>query len=184
MPAAQHFNIQRQDHLRTRGYQIIVMRSQRYVTKFFGDGAHGGPEGALRAAIAYRDSLLRSIPPPMYVKRRSVRSKTGIPGVHLERYINRRGRVVEKYVACWVWPPRSRRLVRLRFSVKEHGRRLARRLAIEARAEALKRTAEVERLNLLSRLGPGGRGDFAKAMMGRPAFGRRRAGRADRGETA
>src|SRR5690606_36660992 len=48
----------------THGWQVRVRRDGRRLSKFFADARHDGREGALEAAVLYRDHLLEHLPEP------------------------------------------------------------------------------------------------------------------------
>ena len=100
-------------------------------------------------ALAYRDRMLRALPPPVLAKLKHSRNSTGVVGVHVVTRRGRGGALLSYYVGTWVWPPRSRHQRSKYFSVQKYGKRKARALAVEARLEALRRTAEEERRLLL-----------------------------------
>lgn len=68
----------------THGWQVRVRRSGIQHTKFFADDKHGKDKDAsLQAAVAYRDSLIPTLPPPdsPTLKSAKARSKTGVIGL-------------------------------------------------------------------------------------------------------
>ena len=48
----------------THGWQVRVRREGNRLSKFFADARNDGSEGALEAALVYRDELLEGLPPP------------------------------------------------------------------------------------------------------------------------
>jgi hypothetical protein len=64
----------------THGWQVRLRRDGERHTKFFADARHGGREGALGAAVAYRDDLLAEAAgaPP---RPRRAWSNTGVVGL-------------------------------------------------------------------------------------------------------
>jgi len=101
---------------------------------WFGD--RGDPKAAIERAIAWRDKMLKALPPPRHFKLSHTRNTTGVIGVSLSR--DHRGRHVRlRYAASWTdehGRPRKRS-----FSVARYGARQARALAIQARREAIRR---------------------------------------------
>lgn len=68
----------------THGWQVRVRREGNRLSKFFADARHNGSEGALEAAIAYRDELLEGLPPPD-ARPRKAWSNTGVVGLSVRQ---------------------------------------------------------------------------------------------------
>jgi hypothetical protein len=64
----------------THGWQVRLRRDGERHTKFFADARHGGREGALAAAVAYRDELLSAVADAPQRPRRAW-SNTGVVGL-------------------------------------------------------------------------------------------------------
>ncbi|MDX1420707.1 MAG: AP2 domain-containing protein [Rubricoccaceae bacterium] len=64
----------------THGWQVRVRRDGKRLSKFFADARHGDREGALEAAILYRDALLDELPAPD-ARPRKAWSNTGVVGL-------------------------------------------------------------------------------------------------------
>ena len=64
----------------THGWQVRHRRDGQRLSKFFADARHGGRDGALDAAITYRDELFASLPAPE-PKPRKAWSNTGVVGL-------------------------------------------------------------------------------------------------------
>lgn len=64
----------------THGWQVRVRRDGRRLSKFFADARHGGRDGALEAAMDYRDRLLDQLPEPD-ARPRKAWSNTGVVGL-------------------------------------------------------------------------------------------------------
>jgi hypothetical protein len=64
----------------THGWQVRVRRDGERLSKFFADARHGGREGALEAAVLYRDHLLETLPEPD-ARPRKAWSNTGVVGL-------------------------------------------------------------------------------------------------------
>lgn len=64
----------------THGWQVRHRRDGRRLSKFFADARHDGREGALEAAIGYRDQLFAELPTPD-PKPRKAWSNTGVVGL-------------------------------------------------------------------------------------------------------
>jgi hypothetical protein len=117
-------NITRFDYGSTHGYFVRLSWKHDRRSKFFSDTKYGDRLAALAAAIAWRDSTAQEMGKP-----------SGKAASRKDLGIHRRvkdGRDV--YEATWYEDGRHRRTS---FSVRKHGLRQARALAIEARARAL-----------------------------------------------
>ncbi len=68
----------------THGWQVRIKRHNEQHTKYFSDKRFGGKDDALKAAVAYRDELLKDLPEPLDPVRKSAeaRSKTGVIGLN------------------------------------------------------------------------------------------------------
>ena len=66
----------------THGWQVRARRDGERQSKFFADARHDGSDGALEAALEYRDRLLASIPDAP-TKPRKAWSNTGVVGLSL-----------------------------------------------------------------------------------------------------
>ena len=64
----------------THGWQVRARRDGERLSKFFADAKHGGRDGALDAAFAYRDRLLAELPDEPQ-KPRKAWSNTGVVGL-------------------------------------------------------------------------------------------------------
>ncbi len=75
-------NCFRIDTRTTHGWQVRFRRQGQTHSKFFSDKKHDGPDGALDAAVRYRDALKAELPPkqdPNDVRGR--KSETGVRGL-------------------------------------------------------------------------------------------------------
>lgn len=124
-------NITRFDYGNTHGYFVRLSWKHERRSKFFSDGKHGDRLAALAAAIAWRDRTAQELGKPQ--------GKAPRKDVGIHRRV-KDGRDV--FEATWYEDGRHRRTS---FSVRKHGVKQARALAIEARARALQ--AYQERLN-------------------------------------
>lgn len=114
------------------------MRRGKSLHKYFADSVWGGKLKALKAARAYRDSLMATNSGAQYVLwRRSwetSRNTSGIVGVG--RYVRRGGSAVSAvWQAFWNSADGVRRS--RTFAVKRHGETRARQLACEARKKGM-----------------------------------------------
>lgn len=64
----------------THGWQVRARRDGKRLSKFFADAKHDGRDGALTAAMTYRDRLLASLPDEP-AKPRKAWSNTGVVGL-------------------------------------------------------------------------------------------------------
>ena len=64
----------------THGWQVRVRRDGKRLSKFFADARYEGQDGALEAAIHYRDGLLAELPAPD-ARPRKAWSNTGVIGL-------------------------------------------------------------------------------------------------------
>lgn len=124
-------NITRFDYGNTHGYFVRLSWKHERRSKFFSDGKHGDRLAALAAAIAWRDRTAEELGKPL--------GKAPRKDIGIHRRV-KDGRDV--FEATWYEDGRHRRTS---FSVRKHGAKQARALAIEARARALQ--AYQERLN-------------------------------------
>lgn len=118
-------NITRFDYGNTHGYFVRLSWKHDRRSKFFSDGKHGDRLAALAAAIAWRDQTCEEMGKP----NANAPSRKDL-GIHRR---TKEGRDV--FEATWYEDGRHRRTS---FSVRKHGVKQARALAIEARARALK----------------------------------------------
>lgn len=112
---------------------VSITRHGKAYQRAFPFIAFGGELPALRMATAYRDALLRLIPPQTTKVLRMVprvRSQSSIPGVF---------RSADGKKLVWIAAIRSNsRTLRRKFSIRLYGEEGARQLAIEAREEFMK----------------------------------------------
>lgn len=131
---AREYLIKRVDHNYFHGFVVVTKRQGRIWSKYFSDKA-GGRAASRSRARAYRDRLLRRLPPPTKIKRRYARNTTGVIGVALVHERTRSGNRVWRYRVSW--PLRHGGTGRASFSVPKYGKQEARRRAIAARTEGL-----------------------------------------------
>jgi hypothetical protein len=75
-------NCFRIDTRTTHGWQVRFRRQGQTHSKFFSDKKHGGPDGALEAAVAHRDAVKGELPPKMDPNEaRGRKSETGVRGL-------------------------------------------------------------------------------------------------------
>jgi hypothetical protein len=118
-------NITRFDYGNTHGYFVRLSWQHDKRSKFFSDGKYGDRLAALAAAIAWRDQTAGEMGKP----NANAPARKDL-GIHRR---TKDGRDV--FEATWYEDGRHRRTS---FSVRKHGAKQARQLAIEARARALK----------------------------------------------
>src|SRR5690242_14414085 len=96
--------VQRYEHNHFRGWVVSTKRKGKRYTRYFSERPHGKRK-ALRAARAFRDKLIATLPIPTKIKRSYVPNTTGVIGVSRTRERTRSGRLLIRYVAQW---PQSR----------------------------------------------------------------------------
>ena len=136
-------NIIRVDHeaSQTHAWRVTLQRYNDIVVKTFSDSIHGGKRKALKAAVGYRDELLRRYSPyahAIWVRTRLRRNNTsGIPGVarYEERVNPITGNTRVFWLASWVNENGASR--KRRFTVSHYGDRHAKRLAVAERERQL-----------------------------------------------
>ena len=129
----------------TRGYEVRVMRRGKLYCKLFSDNLLGGKRKALIAAREYRDELVDSLASKAYTRKQlakkiTSRNTSGIVGVRFVQESDSRsadGVVYEYWEAQWSPSPGVR--CKKRFSVKIHGPRNAKKLAIKAREAGVRK---------------------------------------------
>jgi hypothetical protein len=136
MTKTNDYLIRRIDHHHFHGWLVSVTRRGKRLQKYFSDSPDGRT-AALRQAREFRDTLLATLPPPTRIKRTFVLNKTGIIGVTFARERTRRGTIVWRYSASW--PTRGGKRAKASFSVARYGKAAARRMAIQARQDGLRR---------------------------------------------
>lgn len=119
-------NITRFDYGNTHGYFVRLSWKHDRRSKFFSDGRYHDRLDALAAAIAWRDRTTREMGKPTIA---TAPSKKKSVGVHRRTKDGR-----EVYEATWYENGRHRRTS---FSIRKHGEKEARALAVAARQRAL-----------------------------------------------
>jgi hypothetical protein len=129
------------------GWRIYIKRRGREFTFLVHDHQHGDDRRRSRRAAEDRYlAELRSLPPPLRTSSSDIRSTTGVVGVSLERRIAPTGAVTDYYRA--VYPNGSGGYTKRGFSVKLLGKRVAFRLACEARRQGLAQLTSQVRTDL------------------------------------
>ena len=136
-------NIIRIDHeaSRTHAWRVTLQRYNDVVVKYFSDSIYGGRRKALKAAVEYREELLRRYSPyahAIWVRTRLRRNNTsGIPGIgRYEQLDNpKTGYVRVFWLASWINEQGASR--KRKFSVSLYGERHAKRLAVAERERQL-----------------------------------------------
>lgn len=142
-------NIVRIDHeaSRTHAWRVTLQRRNEIIVKPFSDAVHGGKRKALKAALEYRDYLLRqysAFEHQVWVRTRLRKNNTsGIPGVaRYEVLANpHTGRREAFWLASWVNEVGASR--KRKFYVSCYGERQAKRLAIAERNQQLNRVCAI-----------------------------------------
>ena len=138
-------NIIRVDHeaSHTHAWRVTLQRHNDIVIKTFSDSIYGGKRKALKAAVEYRDELLRRYSPyahAIWIRTRLRRNNTsGIAGVarYEERVNPNTGHTREFWLASWVNEQGASR--KRKFTVYRYGERQAMRLAVAERERQLNR---------------------------------------------
>jgi hypothetical protein len=128
--------VSRVDRRGIHGWRIYIKRRGRDFTFLVHDHQHG--EDRTRSRHAAEDRYLaelRSLPPPLRTSSSDIRSTTGVVGVSFARYVAATGKVTECFRA--VYPNGSGSYTKRSFSVRRFGKRVAFRLACEARRQGL-----------------------------------------------
>ena len=136
-----HRHIQRMDYQHVQGWWVRFQRYQKIAkSKLFSDGKHGGKGKSLKAAIAWRDATLPTLPPlpERGYFRTCKRNITGTVGVNYQQYLRKKKYLVEQYSITWFDPVTKVQAHRGR-SCRKYGRRVAYRMALEIRRKALAR---------------------------------------------
>jgi len=128
-------NILRVDHHYFHGWHVCMKRRGQRFERYFSDRNAGHRGLALAQALAYRNKLLKELPPVTKMKSTYLLNTTGIIGVSTSLQRTRGGRVVRYYRTSW--RDASGQDHRRSFSVLKYGARKAKRLAIEARTKGI-----------------------------------------------
>jgi hypothetical protein len=144
-----HRNIARIDHeaSRTHAWRVTLQRCNEILVRPFSDAIYGGKGKALKAAVEYRNQLLRRYSPfahQVWVRTRLRKNnKSGIPGVaRYDKVVNlNTGRREIFWLAHWVNEHGASR--KRKFSVLRYGERQAKRLAIAERERQLNRVCGI-----------------------------------------
>jgi AP2 domain len=136
-------NIIRVDHeaSHTHAWRVTLQRHNDIAVRTFSDSVYGGKRKALKAAVAYRNELLRRYSPyahAIWVRTRLRRNNTsGIPGVgrYEERANPHTGYTRVFWLAFWANERGDSR--KRRFMVSHYGERQAKRLAVAERERQL-----------------------------------------------
>lgn len=138
----------------SRCWKVNLKRRNKYMYKYFRDEAYGGKEKALKAAKAYRDSLMGAVSGADYTmwrrNRRHKGNKSGVVGVG--RYFARDESGKRPFWQAF-WRTADGVRQGRKFSVLRYGEKHAKQLATEARRKAMK---EVRRELIRSRMVYGG----------------------------
>ncbi len=130
--------ITRMDYEYTHGWAVRYRIKKNTHSKLFSDRKLGGKRKALLAAKEYYQEMLAKYPKPSRKERAltpSKRNTSGTPGV--SRGITQRATFTEEYWAADCLLPDGTRKYK-RFSIKKHGERKAKKLAIAARLAMVK----------------------------------------------
>jgi hypothetical protein len=123
------------------GFFVRLARRGRIHSAFFADKKHGGREAAFAAAQKHYRQLRVKLGEPKTNTRRfwaELRRRKGRSGIHgVQKIVDRRS---GKPVTVWkaTWSPEPYVVRRKQFSVRKHGAKRARLLAIRARKAGLR----------------------------------------------
>ena len=131
---------------RVHAWRVSLRRHGRRLVRNFPDRRFGGRAGALTAAQAYRDELVRENPPmsrKTFAKILRSNNQSGVSGVYryAKRYRLKDGTVKQSWYWEANWPTVRGVSAKATFSVNRYGEDKAQQLALAARAKGL---AEVE----------------------------------------
>jgi hypothetical protein len=143
-------NIIRVDHeaSHTHAWRATLQRWNGITVKTFSDSVHNGKRNALKAALEYRNALLRqhsTFQHQMWVRTRLRKNNTsGIPGVgRYEVVANpKTGRRQIFWLASWANERGARR--QRKFFISSYGERQAKRLAIAERTRQLNHVCAIK----------------------------------------
>jgi len=129
---------------RTHAWRVSLRRRRIRHVRNFADKKYGGKRNALRFARAYRDQLIRKVPPLSRKEFSGIRrrnNRTGVVGVcrYSKGYKLKDGTV--RYAWYWeaIWPTTPGKSEIARFSVNKFGERGAFNRACAARINGFKR---------------------------------------------
>jgi hypothetical protein len=123
------------------GFFVRLARRGRIHSAFFADKKHGGREAAFAAAQKHYRQLRLKLGEPKTNTRRfwaELRRRKGRSGIHgVQKIVDRRS---GKPVTVWkaTWSPEPYVVQRKQFSVRKHGAKRAKLLAIRARKAGLR----------------------------------------------
>ena len=130
-----------QPHKHNHGFFVRLARRRKIHSAFFSDKMHGGREQALAAAQVHYLKLRKELGMPRQRSRRwnaQVVRRRGRSGIHgVQRAVDRRGKRLRKYWKA-TWSPELGKVRRKQFSVRKHGAKQAKLLAIRARRDGLR----------------------------------------------
>jgi hypothetical protein len=133
VPRERYRNLQRYEHNYFTGWVVSLTRRGERYTRYFPDKKDS--QAALRRALAWRDALIRKLPPPVKVRMHWPYNKTGVIGVSLLEDRTRGGTLVKRFVATWVDEHGHDR--KRSFSVPKYGHAKARAMAVAARHQGV-----------------------------------------------
>lgn len=130
-----------QPHKHNHGFFVRLARRGKIHSAFFTDKKHGGREQAFAAAQAHYQKLRQKFGMPRGRSRRwnaQIVRRMGRSGIYgVQRVIDRRTKPWRK---CWraTWSPELGKVGRRQFSIRKHGEKRAKALALRARREGLR----------------------------------------------
>jgi hypothetical protein len=131
----------------TFGWEVRIRRRNKQINRFFSDSKYeNDAHKSLLAAMESRDLLIEKVPVLDRIERAELKranNSSGIPGV--SRTMNSKSYKEQTYnYAFWqaYWSPKTGVTKSVRFSVKKYGEKQAKKLAIEARKNAINEIKE------------------------------------------
>ncbi len=123
------------------GYLVNLSRQGVKHIRRFADGVFGGKRAALKAARAWRESVIEDHPPlsrGQYVQILRRNNTSGFPGVYATKNSRRE---ITGWEAWWLLPGSDRYAVR-KFANSIHGSARAKQMAIDARKAGIAKLAD------------------------------------------
>jgi len=130
------------DRHRAHAWRVSLSRRGKRYVRNFPDKRHGGKRRALQAAQQYRDEFIAAHPPLTRREFCSIlrnNNRTGITGVYryAKSFALKDGETRRSWYWEATWPIGKSQQAHVAFPVNTYGEERARRLAIQARGQAL-----------------------------------------------
>jgi len=125
-----------QPHKHNHGFFVRRQRAGKVHSGFFADLKHGGRKAAFKAAVVFRNKLAAKLGARTHRNRKRnamIVRRPGRSGIHgVQKYVDRRVRPVRSYWKA-TWSPEPGKIAKKQYSIRKHGDKKARQLAIRAR---------------------------------------------------